>query len=122
MHQTGRMKRTEPKQGRRTQREIEELLSRYRESGKTISEFCQLEGVVETSLYRWLRKEQQRAEAPTLVEMTRPDGMGSCFGVFTPAGYRVEVPSCFPASGLKRLLGVLEGCDLTPKNWTVTTR
>lgn len=102
------MKTGTRKRSRRTRRDIEALLGRYHQSGKTAREFCRAEGVVESSLYRWLRQERSRTPTAALVEVKPATVAGHGFALVTPQGYRIEVPAGFSPEGLKRLLKVLE--------------
>ena len=84
------------------------LLGRYHRSGMTVREFSGVEGVKESSMYKWLRQERGTPPAPRLVEVTPGPGTGSGFTLGTPRGYRVEVPASFSSDDLKRLLTALE--------------
>lgn len=93
---------------RRTRQEIDALLGRFHESGMTVKGFAEAEGVNDTSLYKWLRRERSEKAKPVMVEVTPPPGTGVRFCIDTPSGYRIEVPPSFSGYALKRLLGVLE--------------
>ncbi len=96
------------KKSRRTRRDVEALLGRYHQSGKTVREFCQGKGVGESSLYRWLRQEDERIPPLALVEVKPAASAGDGFLLGTPQGYQIEVSVAFSAEALKRLLMVLE--------------
>ena len=92
---------------RRTRQQIDALLGRFHESGMTVKTFAQAEGVNDTSLYKWLRRERAEKAKPVIMEVTPPPGSGARYCIDTPSGYRIEVPSSFSSDALKRLLGVL---------------
>jgi transposase-like protein len=102
------MKTSGRQKHRRTRQDIEVLLGRYHQSGMSIRVFAKAEGVVETSLYRWLRQERDRGPVPELVEVRPMVDTSTVFSVQTPHGYRIEVPIPFSERALRRLLGVLE--------------
>ena len=65
--------------------------------------------MAESSLYKWLRREQPGESSPELVEVKVPaPNLNGGLRIATPRGYQVEVPSGFAAEELKRLLDVLE--------------
>jgi hypothetical protein len=74
----------------------------------TVRAFARTEGLTESSLYKWLRRERVEGPRPELVEVV-PAGLGEGFAIATPAGYRIEVPVGFSTDELKRLLGALAG-------------
>jgi hypothetical protein len=75
----------------------------------TVQGFAEAEGVVDTSLYKCLRRERAEKKAgPVMVEVAALSGSGTVFSIETPGGYRIEVSPNFSSDALKRLLGVLE--------------
>lgn len=102
------MKRQTKKKGRRTRHDIEALLGRYHQSGRTVRAFSMAEGVPESSVYMWLRRQRANKPAPALVEVMPAAGVAAGLSVQTPRGYRLELPAGFSVEELKRLLGVLE--------------
>lgn len=94
---------------RRTQQDIDALLGRYHKSEMSTRAFCEAEGVADSSLYKWLRRESPKKASPELVEVKAPvSSVSGGLKIATPRGYQVEVPAGFAADELKRLLDVLE--------------
>ena len=87
------METTGSNRKRRTRQDVQTLLGRYQASGKSARAFCKEEGVAESSLYKWLRREQPGESSPELVEVKVPaPNLNGGLRIATPRGYQVEVP------------------------------
>jgi len=93
---------------RRTSQEVQNLLGRYHQSGMSVAAFCRQEGVAESVVYRWLRRERSKKPAVKLVEVKSAPAVLGPFRVVLPGGYQIEVPANFDEHGLRRLVGALE--------------
>jgi len=109
-------KRTEAPRRRRTQAEVQQLVSEFLSSGISQEEFCHKRGISRSALYRYLKK-HQRLEKPAmttqlvpveLVDIPRRSNGGSGLAVDLGRGRKIEVGQGFDASTLERLLRVLE--------------
>ena len=74
----------------------------------SVSEFSKREGVATTSLYKWLKRLDEKESRPRLVEVPVMPCSSRSMIVQTRTGYRVEVLFDFSESVLKRLLDILE--------------
>ena len=91
---------------------IGEVVSRWRESGKSQAAFCREVGIATVTLGRWLRKlevaKARKPSEPVLVELGVHENDGDdAFEVMLADGIWIRVPVGFRDSELSRLLGVL---------------
>lgn len=93
---------------RRTSQEVQNLLGRYHRSGMSVAAFCKQEGVAESVVYRWLRRERSKKPSVKLVEVKSARSLAGPFRVVLPGGYQIEVPANFDEHELRRLVGTLE--------------
>ena len=102
---------------RRTPAEIEQIVSEFKSSGLTQIQFCQREGLVLSTLGRYLRRLRPWNEATSCglvaVELAvkkfdaePADGCG--LSVVVARGRRIAVEAGFDAATLQRLVQVLE--------------
>ena len=104
---------------RRSQEEINRLVSEYEASGARVSDFCRNHGLKPSVLHRHLKRRRlgkvESREAKRLVPValvgTKRDAdapRGCALEVVLSRGRRIEVRADFDSSTLERLLNVLE--------------
>lgn len=91
---------------------ISEVVSQWRESGKSQASYCRDVGIASVTLGRWLRQvEAAKAsdvDEPVLVELgAHAIASESIFEVVLPAGVRLRVPAGFRDGDLTRLLSII---------------
>ena len=87
---------------------LEELMERFRRSGKTATAFSKEIGTTATTFGRWraeVRRSLKSEAGPTFVELGKESA--GTFEVVLASGIRVAIPSGFRANELRRLLQVL---------------
>ena len=91
---------------------IGEIVSRWRDSGKSRTAFCREVEIATVTLTRWIReldaRQAQEVAAPVLVEVgarERPDR--DVFEIVLPKGVCVRVPAGFSEADLARLFDVV---------------
>jgi transposase-like protein len=102
---------------RRTPAEIQQIVSEFKSGDLTQAEFCQRQGLVLSTLGRYLRQErgsnQARPGELLAVELAvkklgaKANGCG--LSVMVGGGRRIVVETEFDAATLQRLVQVLEG-------------
>jgi len=108
---------------RRNAEEVQQLLAKYKNSGMSVSEFCQKNGLCRSTLYRHLslarprNKGRKGNEAPVaggqvimpleVLPQARQERHGG-LALVLANGHRIEVQRGFDEAALERLLGVLE--------------
>jgi len=96
---------------RRTAQQIRQLAIEYRRSDQTIDQFAQQQGVVVSTVKRWLRMQGQR-KAPRLVEVNRAPNLGSSSRIGQlrlSHGLVLELEHGFQAEPIAHLVQLLEG-------------
>ncbi len=107
-------KRAWAKSRRWTAAQAVEVLGAFEESGYTLRDFAEREGITEQRLVRWRRRLGSEVECePKFVELKPADdhhtgGGRGAFEIVLCSGQLVRVPADFEAAGLRRLLAVLE--------------
>jgi transposase-like protein len=96
---------------RRTAQQIQQLVAQFHRGGQTIDQFARQQGVVVSTVKRWLRMPRQR-KAPRLVEVNRAPNLGSSSRIGQlrlSHGLVLELEHGFPAEPIARLVQLLEG-------------
>jgi hypothetical protein len=96
---------------RRTTRQVQQLAIEYRRSSQTVDQLAQQQGVVVSTVKRWLRMQRQR-KAPRLVEVNRAPNLGSSSRIGQlrlSKGLVLELEHGFQAEPIARLVQLLEG-------------
>jgi len=95
------------KRGRYSRIEAEELLERHEQSGLSVKDFCDREGIGASNFYRWRSELSGSDRLIELIPAEEPKADGS-FGLEYSGGLKIDVPYNFSSVGLKRLLKVLD--------------
>lgn len=91
---------------------LQEVVSRWRTSGRSQAAFCREAGIAPVTLARWVRRVEAAGagerDAPVFLEVGRPEAAArGRFEVILPDGTRVLLPSGFGDDDLARLLRAL---------------
>jgi len=93
---------------RRSPEEIQQVVEHFRASGLSQMEYCRQNGVVLSSLGRYLRRRKRPEQQLVRVKMEAPSEPGTGFVLMLDNGRRVASGWGFGDAELRRLIRVVE--------------
>jgi hypothetical protein len=98
---------------RRNEKQWREIIAAQEASGQTVLAYCRGKGFSDKSFYMWRRRVKGKLNARTekfmeVVSSIENPGEKGVLRVYTPRGYRLEVPRGLNTDTLRTVLKALE--------------